>query len=297
MSIPTQTGLSCYTGSTKDAVLQLLASVNTSTSAPIAEKAATLWRNAPIHLIGLEPARPKFHHGLLWTLDEDGHSPTALSTLYDTPLPRPQPNEFHPVVLNTIARNPLLFKLITPINIETFEVLLSSHPNQPFIKSVLTGLCEGFWPFVNTHADSYPPTHDASLGPPKSEKQRQFLTEQCNIEIVSERFSPPFGTDLLPGMYSMPVHAVPKVAGSDKLHLVVDHSASSYSLNSMIMRDDIAGAHLDTIKDLANSIIQFRRQFGNVKLVLFKSDVSAAYRRLPMHPLWQIKQIITIDGQ
>ena len=98
-------------------------------------------------------------------------------------------------------------------------------------------------------------------------------------------------------MYSMPVHVVPKVAGSDKLHLIVDHSTSSYSLNSMIMRDDIAGAHLDTIKDLANLIIQFRRQFGNVKLVLFKSDVSAAYRRLPMHPLWQIKQIITIDGQ
>ena len=159
------------TGSTKDAVLQLLASVNTSTSAPIAEKAAMLWRNAPIHLIGLEPARPKFHRGLLWTLDEDGHSPTALLTLYDTPLPRPQPNKFHPVVLNTIARNPLLFKLITPINIEVFELLLLSHRNQPFIKSVLTGLREGFWPFANTHADSYPSTHNASLGPPKSEKQ------------------------------------------------------------------------------------------------------------------------------
>jgi hypothetical protein len=29
---------------------------------------------------------------------------------------------------------------------------------------------------------------------------------------------------------------------------------------------------------------------------MFKSDVSAAYRRLPLHPLWQIKQIITVDG-
>ena len=29
---------------------------------------------------------------------------------------------------------------------------------------------------------------------------------------------------------------------------------------------------------------------------MFKSDVSAAYRRLPLHPLWQIKQIVTIDG-
>jgi len=31
--------------------------------------------------------------------------------------------------------------------------------------------------------------------------------------------------------------------------------------------------------------------------VLFKSDVSQAYRRLPMHPLWQLHQIVTIDGK
>ena len=30
---------------------------------------------------------------------------------------------------------------------------------------------------------------------------------------------------------------------------------------------------------------------------LFKSDVSAAYHCWPMHPLWQLKQIVTIDGE
>jgi len=35
---------------------------------------------------------------------------------------------------------------------------------------------------------------------------------------------------------------------------------------------------------------------GN-SLTLWKSDVAAAYRQMPMHPLWQIKQIVNINGQ
>jgi hypothetical protein len=31
--------------------------------------------------------------------------------------------------------------------------------------------------------------------------------------------------------------------------------------------------------------------------VLYKSDVAEAYRLLPMHPLWQIKQVVMIDGE
>ena len=29
---------------------------------------------------------------------------------------------------------------------------------------------------------------------------------------------------------------------------------------------------------------------------MWKSDISRVYRLLPMHPHWQIKQIVTIDG-
>ena len=35
----------------------------------------------------------------------------------------------------------------------------------------------------------------------------------------------------------------------------------------------------------------------NIRLVLFKSNVSQAYRRLPLCFLWQLFQIITIDGE
>ena len=53
---------------------------------------------------------------------------------------------------------------------------------------------------------------------------------------------------------------------------------------------------MDSIADLIGSLIRYQRLYPGTKLILFKSDVSAAYQRLPLHPLWQIKQIITVDG-
>ena len=96
-------------------------------------------------------------------------------------------------------------------------------------------------------------------------------------------------------MYSTPVHAVPKPR-SEKLRLVNDHSAGAYSLNSMIAREEVGGAKMDTIANLVDALLRYRRSHPTTALVMFKSDVSAAYRQLPLHPLWQIKQIVTIDG-
>ena len=53
---------------------------------------------------------------------------------------------------------------------------------------------------------------------------------------------------------------------------------------------------MDSISDLGAALLRYRHTHPDAKLVMFKSDVSAAYRRLPLHPLWQIKQIATIDG-
>jgi hypothetical protein len=64
----------------------------------------------------------------------------------------------------------------------------------------------------------------------------------------------------------------------------------------MVARSDIVGAKMDSIADLVHALLRYRRSNPNSPLVMFKSDVSAAYRRLPLHPLWQIKQIATIDG-
>jgi hypothetical protein len=226
----------------------------------------------------------------------DCFSPTARCTLTDKPLPRPPLEEFaNRDTQATIRENPHLFKIVTPINVKRFEELLETHPNKPFVQSVCTSLREGFWPWANTQKEDYPVTWDFSDRPLKTEREADFLRSQRDIEISAGRFSESFGTNLLPGMYSTPIHAVPKPR-SEKLRLVNDHSAGTFSLNSMISREDVAGAKMDSISDLIAALLRYRKDHPDRALVLFKSDVSAAYRRLPLHPLWQVKQIITVDG-
>ena len=93
----------------------------------------------------------------------------------------------------------------------------------------------------------------------------------------------------------MPIHAVPKPHSTD-LRLVTNHSAGLFSLNSMIKREDISGYPLDNMTHLGEMLLRKRAEFPDEKLTLFKSDISDAYRHLPMHPLWQVKQINTIQG-
>ena len=205
-------------------------------------------------------------------------------------------SEFNNVVANnTINCHPDLFKVTTPINVDTLENLLVRHPNPPFVKSVLTGLRDGFWPWADTHIGEYPDTHDESIGDPSSQRELDFICEQRDKEIKMGRFSESFGEDLLPGMYSMPIHAVPKPHSTD-LRLVTNHSAGIFSLNSMIRREDIAGYPLDNMTHLGEMLLRKKAQFPDEELILFKSDISEAYRNLPMHPLWQIKQVNTIQG-
>ncbi len=57
------------------------------------------------------------------------------------------------------------------------------------------------------------------------------------------------------------------------------------------------GYPLDNMKRLGEILLGIRKQEGNIPLTLFKSDVAEAYRLMPIHPFWQIKQINTLDGQ
>ncbi|KAG1737264.1 hypothetical protein EDB19DRAFT_1637136, partial [Suillus lakei] len=168
------------------------------------------------------------------------YSRTALWTETAEPMPRPPSHEFSNVeALNTIKRHPSLFKVSTPIKVDVFESLLVDHPNPDFVRSVCEGLREGFWPFANTHVGEWPLIFDNSDRPPKTQDELMFLQAQIEKEVDIERYSQAFGPDLLPGMYSMPIHAVPK-PGTNKHRLVTDHSAGKHALNSMISHDDIA---------------------------------------------------------
>ncbi|KAI9063202.1 hypothetical protein FKP32DRAFT_1547212, partial [Trametes sanguinea] len=168
------------------------------------------------------------------------------------PLPDVPPSVLaDPVINATLASHSHLFDIITPIKVDRFAELIADHPNQPFAQSVVRGLRYGFWPFADTKPSDYPDTWDETRPPPLSAEAAEFLRQQRDEEIRLGRYSASFGTDLLPGMYNMPVHVVPK-PHSSKLRLVNDQSAGSYSLNSMIRPEAIKGAVLDGIPVLGS---------------------------------------------
>ena len=124
---------------------------------------------------------------------------------------------------------------------------------------------------------------------------RQFLRDQRDEEIHLGRFSESFGTDLLPGMYAMPIHVIPK-PHTINFRLISNLSAGDYAPNTMIDKNKVSNLPLDTITDLGAALIAYRRIHGDIELVMWKSDVVQAYRRMPMHKRWQLKQVHTIDN-
>jgi hypothetical protein len=93
-------------------------------------------------------------------------------------------------------------------------------------------------------------------------------------------------------MFSVPVHAVPKPK-TKNLRLVVDHLDGEFSPNSRIQKLEIGGVKLDGIRALGALLSAYRKHHPNTQLVVWNSK---AYRLCLMHPLWQLKQVVALDG-
>jgi hypothetical protein len=235
---------------------------------------------------------------LIWQTSDRPKVVSAYSTLTAAPLPSPPANELqNRVARKTIARNPHLFKIVSPINVEAFKKLLKDHPNKSFVKSVINAIKNGFWPFADTTNPTLPTTHDgSSLRKPITNRRKvKFIREQRDEEVKLGRWSKPFGKKLQPGMHSSPIGAVPK-STPGKFRLINDQSCGPHALNSTIRKSQVK-VKLDNIHDLGAALLEVRKKHPKRKLRLFKSDVKSAYRQLPMHPLWQIKQVVSVDGQ
>ncbi|KIY53521.1 hypothetical protein FISHEDRAFT_68868 [Fistulina hepatica ATCC 64428] len=241
----------------------------------------------------------RYAHDLIWS-DSSRSSKMSLAkaslSMPTVPEP-PEDEQMNLTALWTITEHPDLFKVDTPININCFREMLQMYPNQPLVSSVCRSLREGFWPWASTGDRDYPKTYDNTEGHETlaDPVHSSFVKEQIAAEVEKGHFSSTFGPSLLSGMYSVPIWVVPK-PHSDKLHLVVDHSAGQYSLNSMILKDE-QSLHLDGLQQLGKALIQAHEQYPDRLLIVWKSDVSEAYCQLPMHPLWQIKQTVSFNGE
>ncbi|KAG2032845.1 hypothetical protein BDR03DRAFT_1014890 [Suillus americanus] len=209
-------------------------------------------------------AGQRFWCHFIWSSKSSVLSPTAVWTKSAAPLPRPPPSKFLNVeAINTITSHPDLFKVSTPVNVDVFQSMLEAahHPNPSFHLPVCIGLHEGFWPWANTYYGDYSTTWEEPTPLPTAEIEQVFLYDQIAKEVCIGHYSSDFGPTFLSGMYSMPIHAVPKDGG--KFRLITNHSAGNFLLNSMITKEDIAGVMLDNLQHLGNSLHQFRALEGD----------------------------------
>ena len=149
-------------------------------------------------------------------------------SVYAEPLPTPPQSVLsNPIAWATIADNPHLFSLPTPVNYDRLHELAQMHPNQAFVLSVVNGFRMGFWPLADI-PHTRPSTIDYSNPMPTDPDHADFLREQHDIKLEKGRYSEGF-LELLPGMSAMPLRVVPKDGGS-ALCLVVNHSKGTHSL-------------------------------------------------------------------
>ena len=158
-----------------------------------------------------EGLQPNYRQYNLWGTDNQKPMTTAEWSETAVPLSRPPKSELeNPVANVTIPSHAHLFAVKTPINIDVFQSLLSSHPNRPFVDSVLAGLREGFWPWANTLSPHLPSSFTQEPNGRYDEAHLVFFRDQLHHELKRERYSSSLGNTLLPGMFCMPIYTVPK---------------------------------------------------------------------------------------
>ena len=178
---------------------------------------------------------------------------------------------------------------MTPFNVERLETLLFDHPNQPFVKSVIRGLLEGFWPF--DEGDWKIEEKEILRNFADDDLDIEAICTFCDKELAAGRWSSPLPlSDLLPGMKMSPMFVAWQ---KNKPRAITDHSASG--LNDGIPRSE-AQVKYDDMHPFSQALYEWLEHNHHHRTVIFKSDIASAFLNLPGHPLWQIQQIVILDG-
>src|SRR5258708_20960734 len=143
---------------------------------------------------------PQYLQGFVWG-EEELSTPSATLTLFKKPLPSiPEDDLKHKWVTNTIHEYPYLFKVVSPICNDSLRLVLQTHPNHPFVDSILSGFQDGFWPAARPDMlISQQHGHDNCRQDESwDDVVKEFLRNQHAVEICLDQFSQPFRPNLLP---------------------------------------------------------------------------------------------------
>lgn len=147
----------------------------------------------------------------------------------------------------------------------------------------------GFWPF-----------DEGNWNDDRDEVVKNYSSEEVDFKAIRDfrddeirmgRWSEPLPSKtLLPGMKVSPIFVVWQ---KGKARVVTDHSASG--LNDYIPRSE-AKVHYDDMRTFGQVIFNAKQAHPNETLVTWKSDVSSAFLNLPAHPIYQLRQVVDVEG-
>ena len=235
---------------------------------------------------------PRFRHGFVWSDNsKDYVSPSVLFTESAPPLPSlPQHLLDDLIIQESICSLGNAIKVDTPFNVNKFELPLTDHPNQPFVYSVMKGLCKGFWPFDEgdwkAELEEVVPEYESN--PEYVEAIQAFQDHEIAAGHWSDSLE---SSDLLPGMKISPMFMVWQ---NEKLCVVTDHTCSG--INDGIPQSEAKVKYSDMwtfSQNLHNACLSNPGRC----LVTFKSDIASALLNLPAHPIFQLHQVVRIEGK
>jgi hypothetical protein len=232
---------------------------------------------------------PRFRRRYLWTDSNITRSPAALDTETAEPFTSPPAHLLEdPTILSSLTELQGLVNTETPFDVDKLELFLESHPNQPFVRSIIRSLREGFWPFDDGdwEEDSEDMANYSSDVLDLS-AIRAFRDKECEAQHWSPRL--PFN-HLLPGMKTSPMFVVWQ---KQKPRIITDHAGSG--LNNGISKEN-SKVKYDDMHPFGQALRRARSDNPAVDLILYKSDVAAAFLNLPAHPIWQLRQVVSVDG-
>ncbi|KAF5369108.1 hypothetical protein D9615_010430 [Tricholomella constricta] len=238
---------------------------------------------------------PRFRRGFVWSdshsYSPDNISPSALYTETAPPLPSPPSHLVNdPLIQASLHSMRHHVKVDTPFDVDKFEAMLHDHPNRPFVDSVMSGLRNGFWPFdegdwkieLEEFEGNYS-TDDCDLS-----AIRAFRDKECGAGRWSSALP---SSELLHGMKLSPMFVVWQ---RGKGRVVTDHSGSG--INDGIPKSE-GKVRYDDLHVFGDVLRDARSSAGPRRIIVWKSDVASAFLNLPAHPIWQLHQVVSVDGR
>jgi len=195
------------------------------------------------------------------------------------------------VITESIQPNPEIFRIETPVNVDRLEELMSDFPNKIHSDSWIKALRVGLWPWSGNFAQDPP---EGVIFPNRDimDKHRSFVNSVRVKEVSMGHWREL--KDVPKYFRNSPISVVPKPEGGSRLIQNLSFPEGNSVNDQIPVRE--GRVTYDDIGSLAKVIVVLHSK-GITNWVPWKLDVSRAFRNIPLHPLFALRNGIILKSR